>query len=304
MKHNTHIYIALKSVEFLYDALKNFHNIDDSEAKSSKRTKARKKGKTLQRLLNYHKDKAAEACWAPDDLLQDYSFHIFKLFTASEFTDYQAFAKETHIKNSKKYYRASGGGGGIYRIEHLARVIQDMIKFRNYNDNFSMKQIMYMFFLLSHYVVDLHVPMHCDIRDDKPSEKKPSGGAYYKDSWHGKIEKYWDDACTPVAIKEKLFDRERALDKTEFNYLSDKTIFDLGDKNHIAEIKTYDLETSDLIDFLKNVCIDSKERNLTFFPIGTTDSFDNVILETKTREIFAKTIGNLISIWVSIWPDG
>ncbi len=303
MKHNTHIYIALKSVEFLYDGLINFHSTSGTEIKGKKRTNARKKGKTLQRLLNYHKDEAAEASWAPDDLLQDYSFHIFKLFTAAEFTDYQDFAKETHIKNSKEYYRASGGGGGIYRIEHLARVIQNMIKFRDYNDNFSMKQIMYMFFLLSHYVVDLHVPMHCDIRDDTPSYEKPSGGVYYKDSWHGKIEGYWDDACTPIALEEGIFERERAQDETEPNFLSDKVTFDLGNKNHIAEIKTYNLKTRDLIDFLKNICIDSKECNFTFFPIGTTDSFDKVILESETREIFSKAMGNLISIWVSIWPD-
>lgn len=301
MKHNTHIYIALKSVEFLYDALKNFHHTDGTDAKNSQRTKARKKGKSLQQLLNYHKDKATEACWAPDDILKDYSFHIFKLFTSDEFTDYQDFIKETHKKDSKEYYRASGGGGGIYRIDHLSRIIQDMIKFRDYNDNFSMKQIMYMFFLLSHYVIDLHVPMHCDIRDDKPSDKKPSGGVYYKETWHGKIETYWDDACTPIAIKENIFDRERAQDNTEPNFLSDKITFDLGNKNHIGEIKTYYLENSDLMYFMKDICIQSKERNFDFFPIGTADNFDKNKLLSTTREIFSAAIGNLISIWVCIW---
>ena len=238
MKHNTHIYIARKAIDFLYDGLGNLYPESSISGHKETRKKARAVGKVLQRLLNNHKADVSEASWAPDDILRDNRlYHIFKLFTEEEFTDYADFFKETHTKQDINYYRASGGGGLPYRVEHLARGIRDMKKLRGYNDNYSVKQMMYQLLLLSHYVVDAHVPMHCDIRDDRPSAAKPSQGNYYKESWHAKIEKMWDDACTPVGIQEGCLERERAQDRLVDTALTPFVTFDLSNSNHIKEIQ-------------------------------------------------------------------
>jgi hypothetical protein len=305
MKHNTHIYVARKSIEFLYDALGNLHNRSGSKASSKRKTEARQRGKILQRLLYYHKDTISEASWTPDDVLRDMAlYHIFKLFTDSEFTDCEGYIKETHTKNGKYYYRARGGGGLPYRVEHLARVIRDMSKLRDYNDSFSMQQIMYLFFLLSHYVVDAHVPMHCDIRDDKPSAAKPKEGNYYEESWHAKVEGQWEEACTPVGLEEELFDREQSKHSDVKTTLSKFVTFKHGNRNHRREIKTYYIAPDDLLKFMIDLCIKTKERSLKLFPPAAPN---NVLFDDKfnklTREIFASAIGNLISIWSCIWSQ-
>lgn len=301
MKHNSHIYVARKSIEFMYDALNNLYYLSGRKAGARRRTELRQKGKILQRLLNYHKDRIGEASWAPDDILADRSFHIFKLFTRSEFTDCADYAKETHKKNQRKYYRAAGGGGLPYKVDHLARIIRDMTKLRDYNDAYSMKQIMYQFLLLSHYVVDAHVPMHCDIRDDVPSANKPKEGLYYDENWHEKIEEKWEKACTPVGISEDIFDRERAQDNIDQTVLSPFVTF--GIVEHIGEIKTYYIQSDNLMKYMIDLCIESKERSLEFFPVDDPNNVNEGKFNDLTREIFAASIGNLISIWICMWEQ-
>ena len=214
MKHNTHIYLASKGIEFLYEGLWNLRYATvNRRAASSTRTKRRREGKVLQRMLMHYQDAISEASWAPDDILNDKSqYHTFKLFTDRDFPDSRPFAKEVH---EDEYYRASGGGGLPYKVDHLARVIADMDKLRKYNDRCSMNQIMYQFLMISHYVVDAHVPMHCDLRDDPPSSRdttKPRNGEYYSDALHGEIEQIWEDAVTPVAIEEEIIRAKRRDD--------------------------------------------------------------------------------------------
>jgi protein gp37 len=134
-------------------------------------------------------------------------YHTFKLFTDREFPDSKQYAKEIYAQN---YYRTTGGGGVPFKVEHLAHVLADMNKLRIFNDRCSMEQIMYYFFLLTHYIADAHVPMHCDLRDDPPSEgdtTKPRNGIFFPESLHGKIESLWDDAVTPLALAQRMMYR-------------------------------------------------------------------------------------------------
>ena len=126
MKHNTHIYIASKAIEFLRDSVDNFP--------PKTRARMRLKAVELQRLLRYHQASVVEASWAPDDVLCDKSlFHTFKLFTADEFSNAEKYAAETHERDGKKYYRIKGGGGLPYKVDHLARIIADLGKLRAYD---------------------------------------------------------------------------------------------------------------------------------------------------------------------------
>ncbi len=143
MKHNTHIYIAVKTIEFLYEGLDNLHYSRGSKARTSTRSKKKREGKKLQRMLRHYQDVISEATWVPDDILNDkVLFHTFKLFTDVEFSESEYLAKEIH---KEKYYRTTGGGGLPYKVDYLARVISDMKKLRDYNDRFTMQQLMYQF---------------------------------------------------------------------------------------------------------------------------------------------------------------
>jgi len=88
MKHNTHIYLAQKAIEFLYDACENLFNLNETEIGGKQKRELRAEAKTLQRLLKFHQHEVIEASWAPDDIICDKAvYHTFKLFTKSDFTD-------------------------------------------------------------------------------------------------------------------------------------------------------------------------------------------------------------------------
>ncbi len=303
MKHNTHIYLAFKAIEFLYEGLGNLHyKTSNKLAKSGTRGKFRADGKTLQRMLMHYREGISEASWAPDDIICDKTqYHTFKLFTDREFPGSKPFAKGIY-KN--KYYRASGGGGLPYKIDHLSRVISDMNKLRKYNDRFTMKQIMYQFLMISHYVVDAHVPMHCDLRDDPPSAKdktKPRNGKYYTDDLHGKIEGLWEDAVNPIAIKEGIIEKKRHDDDNPPNDLSEQIQFDVTNELHCKEITPFVIPKGDLMNYMINLCIETKEKSLILFPVDDPSNYNKDIFPQMTRDIFAQAISNLITIWIWIW---
>ena len=81
MKHNTHIYLAAKGIEFLYEGLNNLHYVKSNrKAASSTISKRRREGKILQRMLMHFHDVISEATWAPDDILNDKSQYHPLLF--------------------------------------------------------------------------------------------------------------------------------------------------------------------------------------------------------------------------------
>ncbi len=305
MKHNTHIYLAAKAIEFTREGLGNIRH-----AKSKKEPKNKRyisaEGKTMQRMLMHYEEAISEATWAPDDILNDKAqFHTFKLFTDNDFPGDSSYAKETHTtKDGTKYYRIKGGGGLPYKVDHLARVIADMDKLRRYNDRFSMEQIMYQYLMISHYVVDAHVPMHCDIRDDKPSvsnKTKPKNGKYYAASLHGVIEGLWDKAVTPIAIKENILEPTNKKENHAATELSGQITFDLANKAHCAEIKPFLIGDKDFLSHIINTCTNTKNRSLELFPIDSPDNWNKAAFPQLTRAIFSDTISTLISVWIWIW---
>jgi hypothetical protein len=303
MKHNTHIYLAAKAIEFLYEGMGNLTYAGSGKAVSSKlRRDKRASAKTLQRMLLHYRDAISEASWAPDDILNDKSlYHTFKLYTDAEFPGGEAFAKEVH---QGKYYRAKGGGGLPYKVDHLSRAIADMDKLRKYNDRCSMEQIMYQYLMISHYIVDANVPMHCDLRDDPPSasdDTKPKNGNYFKGTLHGKVEKAWEEAVNPVAITEGIIELSREDDDAPLSDLSSEIVFHVTDPAHVALIKPVQISDNDLMKYMIDLCIATKERSLQLFPIADPNAWTTADLKAVTRPVFADAISALITVWMWIW---
>ena len=290
MKHNTHIYLAVKSIEMMLEGVRKL-----------KSPTITADAKVLQRMLYTYRDSIREASWAPDDILNDkVQYHTFKLFTDREFPDSKQYAKEIYAQN---YYRTTGGGGVAFKVDHLAHVLADMNKLRIYNDRCSMEQIMYYFFLLTHYIADAHVPMHCDLRDDPPSEgdtTKPRNGIFFPESLHGKIESLWDDAVTPLALVQQMIEKSTADDTGKETELTRYVKFDVLLKNDREEINPVRIKDS-LMQFVIDICIRSKERSLDLFPLDNPQNYDQEKFKTATRKIFAECISNIISVWMWIW---
>lgn len=311
MKHNTHIYIAAKAIAFTKQAVDNTISANGSHLTRGKKTKERNTATDRLRILRYYQDAVLEGAWAPDDVLCDNDpYHIFKLFTDDEFPGHGLTDKQKFEKDGVVYYKFAGGLP--YRIDHLAQEIISMSKLRDHNDQFDLRQIMYKYLLISHYVVDAHVPMHCDLRDDPPTgrgDTEPSRrhgsdkpqGKYMDKNAHAKLEQLWDAAVTPIAIKEEIIRQAWDKDRTEDTQYSRHVSFSMDDCKKDQEIKVPIIQDSDLMEFMIDVCIESKKRGQRLFPLANPQQRNDDILAQLTREIFADCIGNLLAIWRYIW---
>ena len=311
MKHNTHIYLAAKAIELTKQSVDNTVLTDGRYLRGYRKGKERNRAKERYRILKYYEELITEASWAPDDVLHDNDpYHIFKLFTDDEFPEHGLTDKPKFERDGVTYYKFAGGLP--YRVDHLAQQIIDMSKLRDYNDQFELRQVMYGYLLLSHYIADAHVPMHCDLRDDPPSggrdmepsrrrgTEKPSG-EYMDKKAHNKLEQLWDDAVTPIAIREETvpitWDKDRVRD-TDYSEL---VAFSIDDCKKGQAIKVPVISGTKLMGFMIDVCIKSKERSRRLFPVENPKKRNDDILPEVTREIFADCIGNLMAVWRYMW---
>lgn len=311
MKHNTHIYLAVKAIELIRQSVDNMTDNKNNYLKGSAKAKERREALKCQRTLQYYRDLIEEASWAPDDVLRDNDpYHIFKLFTDAEFPDHNLINKPKFEKGGITYYKYAGGLP--HRIDHMAQEIIDMSKLRDRNDQFELKQIMYKYMLISHYMVDAHVPMHCDLRDDPPQKRRdnePSRrkglnkpkGKYMKSSAHNSLETLWEQAVNPVAIEEEIIQRTWVKEKIKETKLSGSIRFGLKDCEKDQIIKTSIIPKNGLMEFMIDVCITSKKRGQILFPLEDPKQRNATVLPEVTRDIFADCIGNLISVWRYIW---
>ncbi|MFH2007113.1 MAG: hypothetical protein ABI333_11050 [bacterium] len=321
MKHNSHIYVAYKAIEFLRDSLDNLCTMAGKKSRADTRP-LKAKAKKLQRLMLTHADAILEASWAPDDILNDkVRFHTFKLYTPDVLPE-RAEAYRAQTYHGGKYYRGAGGGGLPYKVDHLAALIADLQKLRAYNDNFSVREITYLYLLISHYVVDAHVPMHCDLRDDppspststrrrrnsadttttKPTTKPGPRTRYFPRALHGQVEDMWDRAVTPVAIQQGIVTAETYKDQAAPNALSPHVTFSSKRRADRDKIRPVLIPDGALMEFMINRCVASYERSQAIWPPAepaATYSTTNVTPEA-TSEIFAEAIGGVISVWLSI----
>jgi hypothetical protein len=306
VKQNSHIYLASSALNLMWESVENYTLLSGKVIKGKKKAKLHNSVKKLQELMRIHKDDILEATWAPDALLKDMvPYHTFKLFCDDEFPNQDFSAYDNYNHNGMIYYRYSGSGAP-YKIDHLAIVIKNLIKLRTFNDAFSMKQIMYLLFMLTHYISDLNVPMHCDLRDDPPSStdtKKPKG-KYMKDSTHAKVEKLWDIAVTPKALELGYINPDRdEYDKEKNPALTKLITFEHTDAKTGQLIAPKEIKKGKLLDFLIETAIRSKDMSRKLFPLNNPQLYKKNIIENNTRQIFAHAISDIISVWIYIWSD-
>ena len=81
----------------------------------------------------------------------------------------------------KKGYKTKDASGRDLSAEAIRNL--------SLSPNFSARQIALMFFILSHYVCDAHMPLHCDLRDSA----EPPCGRRLNDKLHTSIEEVWEE---------------------------------------------------------------------------------------------------------------
>jgi len=201
MKKYTHAWLSLKAMELL----KTYYGQFDEE---------RNKGvKQLLRFMSRYPSTFVRGAWFPDTVIKDNTQggHTWKYRLDSNNGRVVRYRPPSH--NNCLNFVESGLDERVTlddrisdlpdRCEALSQTIRDTILITNkvrsgdvvaFNDS----QIAVLFLMLSHYVCDAHVPVHCDNRDFyTPSKIHPDLEAF----WEHEIKKYYS-----VSTKTQQFD--------------------------------------------------------------------------------------------------
>ncbi len=171
----------------------------------------RKNADSLIKWFKNNRDFVVQGAWYPDSVIKDMaSSHILK-YTPDALSKTKTFRKlpKTYhlykIGKESEFYRqpySIDRGNLPDRCESLAHSIIDNLKMQESEDKGSPisptdNHVATIFFMLSHYIADAHMPLHCDSRAFSD-----------EDNIHAHIEKEWDDmvrGCYSIDFDNERF---------------------------------------------------------------------------------------------------
>jgi hypothetical protein len=225
------------------------------------------------------------------------------------FSKYQ-YGKSFPLRKSS--FKAEAGDNLPDRCESIAHSVIDHLKMQETEDKGSpvaptSNQIALLLFMLSHYVADAHMPLHCDAR-------RFSEGM----DLHGRVEGEWDD----------MVKRYYQIDEANERFFYDPHSYPLRDSSHEQEYQTSFLKTvenmlsdrifaiswgagnSNVWDFMSAICQYSYLLSYRFIPeqynylsvtSGNWQSLGSLSFENLSVAVFADAIDSIARIWFRIW---
>jgi hypothetical protein len=270
MKKYSHAWLAFMAIKRLEDRLKNKIEDKDEDEKKKLTNDELKYVGNLIKFFKDHKDAVIEGAWYPDTLIgENANEHVFKYAPVnlakkdSESTpperrkllpeEYLVFQNVDFPLKQMAFNRDDPKDNLPDRCESLTEAVIDQLKIQQHQDKGSPvsptdNQVALWLFMLSHYIADAHVPLHCDFRQF-------SKGA----DIHNEMEKAWDDEIRKFYIIDEKNNR--------FLYDTDEFPIQKEDENSKAAYKT---------SFLKEVEEEiGKKRKFSYdYGKGNTHTWD------------------------------
>ena len=193
MKKYSHAWLAFMAIK----RLEIIATTDNPKVITGVSDDIRKEAKALVRWFKDYRDFVIQGAWYPDEVFKDMATsHIIKYEPAADgpFTKFSKLPSTHHIyqmmvKKSSLYGKPYAGGIGncADRCESISHSIVDNFKMLQREDRgcpitTTSNHIAMRFFILSHYIADCHMPLHCDIRPFSDGR-----------DIHGAIEKKWEE---------------------------------------------------------------------------------------------------------------
>jgi hypothetical protein len=268
-----------------------------------------------------HKDDVLQGAWYPDSVIKDMAnSHVFKITPSTQasnkfkrlptaYLNYQ-YGKSFPLRKSS--FKVEAGDNLPDRCESIAHSVIDHLKMQETEDKGSPvtptnNQIALLLFMLSHYVADAHMPLHCDAR-------RFSEGM----DLHGRVEGEWND----------MVKRYYQIDEANERFFYDPHSYPLRDSSHEQEYQTSFLKTvenmlsdrifaiswgagnSNVWDFMSAICQYSYLLSYRFIPeqynylsvtSGNWQSLGSLSFENLSVAVFADAIDSIARIWFRIW---
>jgi len=321
MKKFSHAWLAFMAIKRLDDKKQDLNETD------------RKHAESLIRWFMNHKDKVTQGAWFPDSLIKDMADkHVLKFVPAdvappdttsipaskrkklpSDYLIYK-YGKDSPVKRQAfnivdKYDNLPD------RCEALAQGVIDLLKVQEYEDKGSPvsptdNQVALWLFMLSHYIADAHVPVHCDGRRFGAGK-----------NIHGKLEAAWDREIKKYYRINKQ--------KTRFLYniygypatSKDLTTNKAYQKSFLKAVAdeldarkyghSFGSGNKNTWDFMNAICHNSYLISYRFFPPGygpdnvTTKNWKTLApdfsLHQVSTAVLADAIDSISRVWFRVW---
>ena len=313
MKKYSHAWIAFMAIK----RLEVIATTTDENVIAGVTDKVRTEAKALVKWFKNYRDFVIKGAWYPDDVFKDMATsHIVKYRPAEDGTYntfgslpsthsiYTKMSKESPLKG--KPYNIEGGNCAD-RCEAVSHSIIDNFKMLNREEKgcpiaTSGNHIAMRFFILSHYIADCHMPLHCDCRP-------------YSDGKgiHGGIEKKWEDAISKAYKIDKdnnrfFYDPDGyplPLTASPFTTNVEKEIATRkymhgwgGKNNNVWDYMSVVSQYSYLFSYF---LIPEDFENTKSMKEFETDTEWGKYFEMYSTMIFSDAIDSIARIWLHIW---
>lgn len=306
MKKYTHAWIAFMAMKRIETA-----NLPE-EIKAD--------AKALVKWFKNYRDFVIEGAWYPDEVYKDMATsHIIKY---TPLPDDEVTVKFRKLPSNVAMYTSNNsakknplfgkqfnivGGNCADRCESIAHNIVDDFKMLKIEEKGNPicptnNNIATRFFVLSHYIADCHMPLHCDSRSF-------SSGA----NIHGLIESEWDKQIKKSYSIDT--DNERFFyDPSGYPLRTDKIsqlMKDIEDEVTNREYNhSWGTGNSSTWDYMSSISQYSYLLAYKMLPLGTSeeitkdefremDAYKN--LDEYTKMIFCDAIDSVAKIWLHVW---
>ena len=271
--------------------------------------------------FNNHKDGVIRGAWYPDSVIKDMAnSHVLKFTPApagnSTFRNLPTTYLNLHYGMSSDLYNQpyeiDKNDNLPDRCESIAHSVVDNLKIQFKEDKGSPvsttdNHIALLMFMISHYVADAHMPLHCDSR-------RFSGGSRI----HALIEELWDNE---VRLHYQL-------DENNDRFFYDRDGYPLRNMNHDAEYQSSILnlvedglshrdfqiswgnDNNNVWDFMKAICQYSYLLSYSFIPQGydhhnvnrtNWNTLGAVSFEDFSAAALSDAIDSIARVWFRIW---
>ncbi len=275
----------------------------------------------LVKWLKDHRDDVIQGAWYPDAVYKDMgSSHVLKMTPLNTGKNtfknlpgsYYSFKHGKKSDLYKKSFVVEKNDNLPDRCESIAHNVIDQLKIQYREKKGSPVSPTYnlvalMFYALSHYVADAHVPFHCD------SRKFSSG-----EDIHGYVEKKWEDEI------KKFYD----IDKKNKRFYYDPWSYPLRKTSNTQDfensylkkvgescvtrdfIKSWGTDNNNVWDFMSAICQYSFLLSYGFIPKGydhgnvTKANFDQLgemDFDDLSLWVMSDAIDSIVRIWLRLW---
>lgn len=323
MKKFSHAWLAFMAIERL------------NSKKQDLKEDAQKRAEGLIYWFMSHKDDITQGAWYPDLLIKDMAdHHVLKIAPEDKATNkmivfpkekfrslppeyliYQ-IGKDSPVKNQG--FAVNKDDNLPDRCESLTEAVIDHFKILNYTEKGSPvspthNQVALWFFMLSHYVADAHVPVHCDARKFSDGE-----------GIHGLMEKAWDDEIRKY-YRINAQGTRFLYDVDGFPLMSDaaknadyqnsflKMVDDEIAKRKLSLSFGTDNENK-VWNFMDAICHNSYLTSYRFFPPDkgpeniTANDWQNLAnpalsFKDLSQAVLADAIDSILRVWFYVWSQ-